>query len=75
MYGKTHVWLLPGWFSADWWRTVDKSDGCSQADLQLALQGFLSTDILPLSGSEDETISGYVSFEERETEEDLSYVL
>ncbi|XP_033638880.1 gamma-aminobutyric acid type B receptor subunit 2-like [Asterias rubens] len=66
MYGKTHVWLLPGWFSADWWRTVDKSDGCSQADLQLALQGFLSTDILPLSGSEDETISGYTPKEYEE---------
>ncbi|XP_038053472.1 gamma-aminobutyric acid type B receptor subunit 2-like [Patiria miniata] len=59
MYGKTHVWILPGWFHADWWRSVDDSDGCTESELQLALQGYISTDLLPLSGSDEPTVSGY----------------
>ncbi|XP_022094222.1 gamma-aminobutyric acid type B receptor subunit 2-like isoform X2 [Acanthaster planci] len=59
MYETTHVWLLPGWFQPDWWRSGDESDGCSQRDLQQALQGYISTDLLPLSGSDEPTESGY----------------
>ena len=62
MYGQRHVWLLPGSSQPDWWRSGDPNlDGCSESDLREALQGYISTDILPLSGSDEPTISGYVS--------------
>ena len=61
MYGPRHVWLLPGWFSAKWWLKKDNETDCSEEELSRAVKGYIATDILTLSASEEQTISGLVN--------------
>ena len=41
--GAGKVWLVPGWFSAGWWRPVAADQhNCTEAELHNATQGYLS---------------------------------
>ena len=62
MTGARYVWLLPDDYTHDWWRVDDSSPltSCSNSRMRAALQGHITTDLLPLSTSADTTISGMV---------------
>ncbi|XP_071510393.1 gamma-aminobutyric acid type B receptor subunit 2-like [Diadema antillarum] len=63
MYGARHVWLIPGWYKAKWWRKADNNTKCSVEELEEAVKGYIATDILQLSASEETTISGLTPLE------------
>ncbi|XP_077978832.1 gamma-aminobutyric acid type B receptor subunit 2-like [Glandiceps talaboti] len=58
MYGKKYAWILPGWYHTNWWNSTSLPDDCAIDDIYEASNGYLATDIIPLSKSGDATISG-----------------
>ena len=61
MYGARYLWILAAKYSDNWWESTDAEyDECSESQLKQALEGFISTDILLLSASNEITISGQV---------------
>lgn len=61
LYGEHYVWLLPGSYSENWWRTSENDSDCTASQLEEALTGYIATEILPISSSEESGISGIVS--------------
>nr|XP_006813973.1 PREDICTED: gamma-aminobutyric acid type B receptor subunit 2 [Saccoglossus kowalevskii] len=58
LVGHKYVWILPGWYSDNWWNSTEANCDCSTDELYEAIQGYIATDVLPLTTSKDETISG-----------------
>ncbi|BFZ16214.1 hypothetical protein BsWGS_19253 [Bradybaena similaris] len=63
MYGPKHQWIILGTYSEDWWTAPDDSISCTPGELNDTLHGYLATDVLPLSTSDDVTESGRTSAE------------
>jgi hypothetical protein len=39
MYGPKMVWLFPGWYGSKWWEIDSGGDDCSQAQIELVVEG------------------------------------
>ncbi|XP_070573335.1 gamma-aminobutyric acid type B receptor subunit 2-like isoform X2 [Ptychodera flava] len=63
LFGSKYAWILPGWYADSWWNSTDLPNDCTAADIKEASNGYLATDILPLSNSEEKTISGLTAKE------------
>lgn len=61
LYGEHYVWLLPGYFPDRWWRNLPNDSDCTADQLEKVIMGYIATEILPISSSEDVSISGFVS--------------
>lgn len=59
MYGRKYQWVIMGTYTEEWW--LRPGGGCAPSELTEALEGAILTDLLPLSTSEQITISGIVS--------------
>ncbi|XP_055332169.1 gamma-aminobutyric acid type B receptor subunit 2-like, partial [Paramacrobiotus metropolitanus] len=50
MYGRKYQWIIWGGYNEEWWRIEDPENlNCTTDELVTALNGYISTDILPLS--------------------------
>ena len=61
MTGSKYVWIIPGDYTSGWEVVSDPSVSCSQPEMQRAVQGSLSSSLLPLSTSGFKTAAGMVS--------------
>ncbi len=61
MVGAKYVWLLMGDYSDAWWRVDDSVIACEPAHFRRGLEGYIATDILPITTSTDTTVSQLVS--------------
>ncbi|XP_071956737.1 gamma-aminobutyric acid type B receptor subunit 2-like [Antedon mediterranea] len=59
---RNYVWILPGWYSDKWWRPT-KQIQCTEQEMIKTINGYIATDILPLSSSPELTISGLTASE------------
>ncbi len=62
MVGSRIVWIILGNYESGWWRVRDPSLTCSASQLHRALDGYIMTDILPVSSLNTKTVSKRVSF-------------
>ena len=60
MYGRKYQWIIWGGYNKDWWLVDDAEVNCTTQELVTALNGYMSTDILPLSLENQETIAKLV---------------
>ena len=60
MVGAKYVWVLMGDYSDTWWQTRDSAIDCTQSEFEQGLEGYIATDILPITTSKMETVSGMV---------------
>lgn len=63
MYGRRYQWLIMGTYSHDWWKKLDPDGNCTLAQIEVALEQTILTDLLPLSTSGEITISGITADE------------
>ncbi|XP_076323400.1 gamma-aminobutyric acid type B receptor subunit 2-like isoform X2 [Tachypleus tridentatus] len=63
LYGKKYQWIIVGVYDYDWWKKHLDIVTCNQSQLGEAMEGYLATDILSLSSTEDITVSGLTSAE------------
>lgn len=63
MYGRKYQWIIVGMYRDQWWeeREGEINKTCSHRELMEAMEGHFATDVLPLSSSENITVSGLVS--------------
>ena len=62
LYGKHYAWFLPGGYHDMWWTKQDSHVTCTADQLYQAIEGYISTENIPLSIYKDRvTASGYVS--------------
>ncbi|XP_022235584.1 gamma-aminobutyric acid type B receptor subunit 2-like [Limulus polyphemus] len=61
LYGKKYQWIIVGMYDYDWWKKHSDNLTCNQSQLGEAMEGYLATDILSLSSTEDITVSGLTS--------------
>ncbi|OQV15825.1 Gamma-aminobutyric acid type B receptor subunit 2 [Hypsibius exemplaris] len=57
MFGRKYQWIIWGGYNKDWWMVDDAEVRCSTQELVTALNGYMSTDILPLSLENHQTIA------------------
>lgn len=60
LYGRKYQWLIVGLYGEKWWHTKDSSVDCTEEQLLTALDGYIMTDVLPLSSSKEKTETGIV---------------
>nr|XP_006824736.1 PREDICTED: gamma-aminobutyric acid type B receptor subunit 2-like [Saccoglossus kowalevskii] len=58
LVGNKYVWILPGWFTDNWWNSTSEFAGCKDDELYDAIQGYIATDVLPLATTGAEMIAG-----------------
>ncbi|KAL9979471.1 hypothetical protein ACROYT_G017142 [Oculina patagonica] len=58
MFGAKYVWILLGYIERNWWLVNDSSITCSPQELVEAMDGYLATDYLWLTGSNTRTVYG-----------------
>ncbi|CAG5121836.1 unnamed protein product, partial [Candidula unifasciata] len=63
LYGPKHQWIILGTYDDDWWTIDDPMVTCSTWELNDTIHGYLATDALPLSTSDDVTESGLTASE------------
>ncbi|XP_022255170.1 gamma-aminobutyric acid type B receptor subunit 2-like [Limulus polyphemus] len=63
LYGRKYQWIIVGMYDDYWWEKTGKDTTCDQSRLQEALEGYMATDVLPLSTDEKITESGLVPAE------------
>ncbi|XP_035208128.1 gamma-aminobutyric acid type B receptor subunit 2-like isoform X2 [Stegodyphus dumicola] len=63
MYGRKYQWIIVGMFRERWWEIREPNATCSPWELTQALEGHIATDVLPLSSSENITVSGLTAAE------------
>ncbi|XP_072045624.1 gamma-aminobutyric acid type B receptor subunit 1-like [Amphiura filiformis] len=64
LYGKNYAWFLLGRYQDKWWEVEDNSTGCTPQQIYTALEGYISTENIPLSIFLDNvTVSGYTPSE------------
>jgi gamma-aminobutyric acid type B receptor len=61
MFGRKYQWIIMGTYTEEWWLHEEGIVPCSAAELMLALEGCILTDLLPLSTNGEITVSGIVS--------------
>lgn len=64
MYGRKYQWIIVGMYRDRWWEDKERETNttCSNNELIEAMEGHFTTDVLPLSSSENITVSGLVSW-------------
>ncbi|CAH3111185.1 unnamed protein product [Pocillopora meandrina] len=62
LYGPHVQWLLPGWYTKDWWRVADVP-GCSAEDIRTAAANFLAVEDLVMDAATNHTLSGLTAEE------------
>ncbi|XP_033110418.1 gamma-aminobutyric acid type B receptor subunit 1-like isoform X2 [Anneissia japonica] len=82
LYGRNYAWFLLGWYKPRWWEEPDDSISCTPEQLFKAVEGYFSTEDLPLSvHPEDVTVSGltpneyqasYLNYSAREGSDDIN---
>ncbi len=60
MVGAKYVWVLMGDYSDSWWQTNDSAIECTETQFEQGLEGYIATDILPITTSREQTVSGMV---------------
>ncbi|XP_021920586.1 uncharacterized protein LOC110830235 isoform X2 [Zootermopsis nevadensis] len=65
MFGRKYQWLIMGTYTEEWWLQEAGVVPCSAAELMLALEGCILTDLLPLSTNGEITVSGITAEEYR----------
>lgn len=63
MYGRRYQWIITGIYENNWWElTEDEAEtlGCTTEELLLAIDGYISTDVLPVVKNAS-TYYGFVS--------------
>ena len=60
LYGRKYQWLIVGLYGEKWWQVKDSSVDCTEEQLLTALDGYIMTDVLPLSSSKEKTETGIV---------------
>ncbi|XP_067137060.1 gamma-aminobutyric acid type B receptor subunit 2-like isoform X3 [Centruroides vittatus] len=58
MFGRKYQWIIVGIYQQYWWRVKDENVSCTHSQILQALEGYIATDVLTLSTSENITISG-----------------
>nr|XP_037288938.1 gamma-aminobutyric acid type B receptor subunit 2-like [Rhipicephalus microplus] len=58
MYGRKYQWLIGAMYADRWWETPQPDVSCEPAQIVEAVEGYIGTDLLPLSTSENITVSG-----------------
>ncbi|XP_077868716.1 gamma-aminobutyric acid type B receptor subunit 1-like [Saccoglossus kowalevskii] len=58
LYGAKHVWIIQGWYEADWWKIKDENIVCTVDQLSEAVKGYLTTDTFYLDPDNSMGISG-----------------
>ncbi|KAL3841947.1 hypothetical protein ACJMK2_020024 [Sinanodonta woodiana] len=62
MYGTKYQWIILGGYNVDWWMRYEEGvDLCTPTELNKTMNGYISTDILPLSSNEEVTDCGLTS--------------
>lgn len=61
MYGRKYQWIIVGMYRERWWEDRETNSSCAYHELTEAMEGHITTDVLPLSTSENITVSGLVS--------------
>ncbi|CAG2111205.1 unnamed protein product, partial [Medioppia subpectinata] len=51
LYGRRYQWIVSGLYEDKWWQNVHNLD-CSKEELMAALDGYIATDVLPLTSSQ-----------------------
>ena len=62
MYGARYVWLIPGWFSKNWWtiQLENESVACTEDEMKRAVTGYIACDNLKISPENTVSVSGQV---------------
>lgn len=60
MTGPGHVWIIPGWFSDEWYLEEDTT--CSPTEMTEAASGYISMETQVVDASAKVTESGRVRF-------------
>lgn len=60
MYGARYAWLIPGWFSENWWKKHldEESIECTVEQMNKAVNGYISCDNLKINPDNTTTVSG-----------------
>ncbi|XP_022258577.1 gamma-aminobutyric acid type B receptor subunit 2-like, partial [Limulus polyphemus] len=58
LYGRKYQWIIVGVYDDNWWINAGKHTTCDQSQLLEALEGYIATDVLPLSTDDRITVSG-----------------
>ncbi|KAJ8027922.1 Gamma-aminobutyric acid type B receptor subunit 2 [Holothuria leucospilota] len=56
MYGGQFVWFLLGWYQRGWWRVEEDTD-CTAKELEVAVEGYFSVDIMDINMNNEKLIS------------------
>ncbi|XP_071964124.1 gamma-aminobutyric acid type B receptor subunit 1-like [Antedon mediterranea] len=82
LYGRNYAWFLLGWYKPRWWEEPDHAIDCTPEQLYQAVEGYFSTEDLPLSIDTDQvTISGltpnefeesYMTYSAQEGSDDIN---
>ncbi|XP_071847292.1 gamma-aminobutyric acid type B receptor subunit 1-like [Apostichopus japonicus] len=56
MYGGQYVWFLLGWYQREWWR-MGNDTGCTVEQLDQAVEGYFSVDMMDINMNNDKLIS------------------
>lgn len=59
MYGGQFVWFLLGWYQRGWWRVEEDTD-CTAQELEVAVEGYFSVDIMDINMNNEKLISEQV---------------
>ncbi|XP_015919670.3 gamma-aminobutyric acid type B receptor subunit 2 isoform X2 [Parasteatoda tepidariorum] len=62
MFGRKYQWIIVGMYTERWWEKVSQVN-CSTWEIMEAMEGLISLDVLPLSSSENITVSGLTAAE------------
>ena len=49
LYGRRIVWILNGWYDAEWWKTKDDSIDCTPEQLSEVVEGYFDAGIVYLN--------------------------
>lgn len=61
MYGRKYQWIIVAMYRERWWEAPQQDVTCDPSQMTEAIEGYIGTDLLPLSTSENITVSGLVS--------------
>uniref|UniRef100_A0AAN0LJ33 Gamma-aminobutyric acid type B receptor n=1 Tax=Polyphagotarsonemus latus TaxID=1204166 RepID=A0AAN0LJ33_9ACAR len=63
IYGRKYQWIIAGEYSEFWWTKIDRGINCTRKELLAAIEGYIITDVLPLTSGNIITASGMTASE------------
>ncbi|KAJ8044513.1 Gamma-aminobutyric acid type B receptor subunit 2 [Holothuria leucospilota] len=69
LYGKGYVWILPGWYSENWWQKTSPVEGCTEEEIQIAVEEslYISMEVSNVTDNLDnETVAGITANQYKE---------